>query len=76
MSQCLGYAAASSKAPLVPFTFERREPGPSDKRIEIQYCGVCHSDLNRARYLGRLALSMRAWSLDCRARRGGRWPGE
>ena len=49
MFQCLGYAAASSQAPLGPFTFERREPGPSDIRIKIQYCGVCHSDLNRAR---------------------------
>ena len=49
MFQCLGYAAASSRAPLGPITFERREPGLSDIRIEIQYCGVCHSDLNRAR---------------------------
>lgn len=49
MFQCHGYAASSSKAPLAPFTFERRDPGPNDVRIEIQYCGVCHSDLNRAR---------------------------
>ena len=49
MFQCHGYAANSSKAPLAPFTFERREPGPNDVRIEIRYCGVCHSDLNRAR---------------------------
>jgi hypothetical protein len=43
MFQCLGYAAASSRAPFGPITFERREPGLSDIRIEIQYCGVCHS---------------------------------
>jgi uncharacterized zinc-type alcohol dehydrogenase-like protein len=49
MFQCHGYAANSSQAPLSSFTFERREPGPSDVRIEIRYCGVCHSDLNRAR---------------------------
>ncbi|HWG04526.1 MAG TPA: NAD(P)-dependent alcohol dehydrogenase, partial [Beijerinckiaceae bacterium] len=49
MFQCVGYAAASSKTPLGPFSFERRDPGPSDVRIAIQYCGVCHSDLNRAR---------------------------
>jgi len=33
----------------VPFTFERREPGPHDVQIEILYCGVCHSDLHQAR---------------------------
>jgi uncharacterized zinc-type alcohol dehydrogenase-like protein len=49
MFECRGYAASSSQAPLAPFSFARREPGPSDVLIEIQYCGVCHSDLNRAR---------------------------
>jgi alcohol dehydrogenase (NADP+) len=42
-----GYAAHSAKAPLAPFQFERREPGPHDVQIEIQYCGVCHSDLHQ-----------------------------
>ena len=42
-----GYAAAAAKAPLGPFKFERREPGPHDVQIEIQYCGVCHSDLHQ-----------------------------
>ena len=28
---------------------ERRETGPRDVRIEILYCGVCHSDLHTAR---------------------------
>ena len=45
----VGYAAHSAAAPLVPFTFERREPGPHDVQIEIMYCGVCHSDLHQAR---------------------------
>ena len=49
MFHCHGYAAASSEAPLAPFSFERREPGPKDIQIEILYCGVCHSDLHRAR---------------------------
>lgn len=49
MSHCHGYAAASPEAPLAPFSFERREPGPKDIQIEILYCGVCHSDLHRAR---------------------------
>lgn len=49
MSHCHGYAATSPEAPLAPFSFERREPGPKDVRVEILYCGVCHSDLHRAR---------------------------
>src|SRR2546426_10010442 len=45
----VGYAGHSATTPLVPFTFERREPGPHDVQIEILYCGVCHSDLHQAR---------------------------
>ncbi len=45
----LGYAAQSASAPLAPFSFERREPGPRDVQIEILFCGVCHSDLHTAR---------------------------
>ena len=44
-----GYAAQSATSALAPFTFERREPGPRDVRIEILYCGICHSDLHQAR---------------------------
>ncbi|MFL5814752.1 MAG: NAD(P)-dependent alcohol dehydrogenase [Bdellovibrionia bacterium] len=44
-----GYAAKAAKAPLEPFTFERRNPGPRDVQIEILYCGVCHSDIHQAR---------------------------
>ena len=49
MPAALGYAAHAAKAPLAPFKFERREPGPHDVQIEIQYCGVCHSDLHQVR---------------------------
>jgi alcohol dehydrogenase (NADP+) len=45
----LGYAAHSASTPLAPFRFERRLPGPRDVRIEILYCGVCHSDLHAVR---------------------------
>lgn len=48
-TKALGYAAHGAKAPLVPFAFERREPGPHDVQIDILYCGVCHSDLHQAR---------------------------
>ena len=44
-----GYAALSAKAPLVPYSFERRAPGESDVAFDIQYCGICHSDIHQAR---------------------------
>ena len=44
-----GYAAHGPTDALVPFSFERRDPGPRDVQIDIQYCGVCHSDLHTAR---------------------------
>ncbi len=49
MSNTLAYAAKSAESPLGPFQFERRETGPHDVRIDILYCGVCHSDLHTAR---------------------------
>ena len=44
-----GYATHSANSPLVPFNFERREPGSKDIQIEILYCGVCHSDIHQVR---------------------------
>lgn len=44
-----GYAAADAKAPLAPFNFSRRTVGKNDVRIEILYCGVCHSDIHQVR---------------------------
>src|SRR5512145_1607097 len=44
-----GYAAAHSTAPLAPYQFERRDPGPHDIQMDILYCGVCHSDLHQVR---------------------------
>ena len=49
MIKSWGYAATQVKAPLAPFTFERRDPNPDDIVIEVQYCGVCHSDLHQVR---------------------------
>lgn len=43
------YAAVDSKAPLAPYSIERREPGPTEVLIDILYCGVCHSDLHQVR---------------------------
>src|ERR1700751_4778754 len=44
-----GYAAYDKKSPLVPFSFERRDPGPNDIAVEIAYSGICHSDIHQAR---------------------------
>ena len=49
MIPAFGYAAHSAAAPLAPYSFERRDPGPKDVQIQIRYCGVCHSDLHAAR---------------------------
>jgi uncharacterized zinc-type alcohol dehydrogenase-like protein len=49
MIQVHGYAAHDAHSPLVPFSFERRDPGPHDVQIEILYSGICHSDLHQAR---------------------------
>jgi len=49
MHRTPAYAAATAGAPLVPFTIERRAPGPHDVLIDILYCGVCHSDIHQAR---------------------------
>lgn len=43
------FAAHSATSPLVPFSFERRDPLPKDVQIEILFCGICHSDLHTVR---------------------------
>jgi alcohol dehydrogenase (NADP+) len=44
-----GYATKGPKAKFEPFEFTRREVGPNDVLIDIQYCGICHSDIHQAR---------------------------
>ncbi len=43
------YAAQSATTPLAPFSFERRAPGEREVRIEILFCGICHSDVHTVR---------------------------
>ena len=43
------YAAPSAKSPLGPFSFVRRDVLPNDVKIDILFCGVCHSDIHTAR---------------------------
>jgi uncharacterized zinc-type alcohol dehydrogenase-like protein len=44
-----GYAAQSADKQLAPFEFERRAPGDRDVQIEIDFCGICHSDIHFTR---------------------------
>jgi uncharacterized zinc-type alcohol dehydrogenase-like protein len=44
-----GYAAQSKTSPLAPFHFDRRDPGPNDVSISIDFCGICHSDIHQVR---------------------------
>lgn len=43
------YGANAADKPLEPMDIFRREPGPTDVRIDIAWCGVCHSDLHTVR---------------------------
>ena len=43
------YSTSAAKSPLGPATINRREPTAQDVKIDILYCGVCHSDLHFAR---------------------------
>ncbi len=47
--QTFGYAAINATSALAPFHFERKDAGAQDVVIDIQYCGVCHSDIHQAR---------------------------
>ncbi|MGE4322714.1 MAG: NAD(P)-dependent alcohol dehydrogenase [Sphingobium sp.] len=49
MTSAKAYAALDEHTPLVPFELERRDLRDDDVRIQIAYCGVCHSDLHQAR---------------------------
>ncbi|HWJ06190.1 MAG TPA: NAD(P)-dependent alcohol dehydrogenase [Steroidobacteraceae bacterium] len=43
------YGALAADAPLAPLQIVRRAPGAHDVRIDIAYCGICHSDLHQVR---------------------------
>src|SRR3954449_12222836 len=40
------YAAPAAGQPLAATTIERRAVGPNDVLIEIEYAGICHSDIH------------------------------
>jgi uncharacterized zinc-type alcohol dehydrogenase-like protein len=43
------YGATSPSEPLTAMTIERRELGANDVLIDIEYCGICHSDIHFTR---------------------------
>ena len=49
MTVAHAWAAHAAHTPFAPFTFERRELEPRDVRIDILFCGICHSDVHFAR---------------------------
>ena len=42
-------AAHSATTPLAPLAIARRAVGPHDVQIDIDYCGICHTDLHVAK---------------------------
>ena len=44
-----GYAAQQANGPLTLYSFERRDPRDYDVVIDIQYCGICHTDIHQVR---------------------------
>jgi uncharacterized zinc-type alcohol dehydrogenase-like protein len=49
MSLTQGYAAQVANGKLEPWEFERREVRPNDIAIDIEYAGICHSDIHQVR---------------------------
>jgi uncharacterized zinc-type alcohol dehydrogenase-like protein len=43
------YAAQSVASSVEPFSIERREPGPHEVLIAIDYCGICHTDIHQVK---------------------------
>jgi uncharacterized zinc-type alcohol dehydrogenase-like protein len=43
------YGSHGPTEQLKPFTIQRRDPKPDDVVIEIDYCGICHSDIHSVR---------------------------
>eukprot|EP01055_Gregarina_sp_Pseudo9_P002995 Gregarina_sp_Pseudo_9__2994@NODE_3202_length_718_cov_701_916053_g1708_i2_p1_GENE_NODE_3202_length_718_cov_701_916053_g1708_i2NODE_3202_length_718_cov_701_916053_g1708_i2_p1_ORF_typecomplete_len220_score44_63ADH_N/PF08240_12/2_9e31_NODE_3202_length_718_cov_701_916053_g1708_i265661 len=44
--QNVGIAAAEANAPLAPWKYTIRDLREDDVKIEIMYCGICHSDIH------------------------------
>lgn len=49
MYNAKAYSAASAASPFAETTIARRDPKETDVKIEVLFCGICHSDLHYAR---------------------------
>ena len=49
MSLTKGYAAQVANGKLEPWEFERREVGANDISIDIEFAGICHSDIHQVK---------------------------
>lgn len=49
MIPAIGYAASGPFSKLKPVVLARAEPGEHDVRIDVLYCGVCHSDIHQVK---------------------------
>jgi alcohol dehydrogenase (NADP+) len=49
MTKARAYAVTSATSSFGPLEIDRRDPGPTDVSFDIQFCGICHSDLHTAR---------------------------
>src|ERR1700684_4711139 len=49
MYKARAYSVARATSSFASTTIELREPTDNDVRIEILFCGICHSDLHQAR---------------------------
>jgi len=49
MTTVKAYGATAATEDLKPLHIERREVGADDVKIDIDYCGVCHSDIHTVR---------------------------
>ena len=49
MIKTRGFAVQDENAVFEPFAFERRDVGANDILIDVQYCGICHSDIHQAK---------------------------
>jgi alcohol dehydrogenase (NADP+) len=48
MREVKAYAIVKVNEPLEAITIERRDLGPKDVMIEVEYCGICHTEVHFA----------------------------
>ena len=48
-TQVRALGIAQEHGPLIPLDITRRTPGPRDVLIDIEFCGLCHSDVHTGR---------------------------